>query len=272
LKTIYLRSLTGALLLAAIIGSIVLGMYSYALCIVALIVFSMIEFYAIMKKMGYTPQVVPGIIAGVALFGISFLISQHRVDLRYLLLLVPLVASFFIVELYKKHSLPLQNVAVTLVGLVYVAVPFSMCNFLVFNQFNHYQYAFGLILALFGFNWTNDTGAYLFGITLGRHRLFERISPKKSWEGACGGVACVVAISFLFAYLMPYISLLNWIVLGLLVCVFGIYGDLIESLLKRSAGVKDSGTLLPGHGGFLDRFDAVIFSIPPFFAYLVLIQ
>ena len=222
--------------------------------------------------MGSKPQSYFGIVIGLIFFTISFLFASNIVSSKYYLAVFPLIMGIFIAELYRKKERPFQNIAITIVGIAYVAIPFSLFNFIAFNHFNNYQFAFGLILALFAYNWTNDTGAYLFGITLGKHRLFERISPKKSWEGAIGGALSVVGISFLFARLMPYISLTNWIILGLIVCLFGVFGDLIESLLKRSAEVKDSGTLLPGHGGFLDRFDAVLFSIPPFFCYLILIQ
>ena len=173
----------------------------------------------------------------------------------------------FIAELYKTTGNPFQNIAITLLGICYIAVPFSLFNFLVFNHYNT-SYSFGLLLCLFSFNWTNDTGAYLFGISLGKHRLFERISPKKSWEGAIGGALCVVGMAIFFSHILLCISLANWIILGLLVSIFGVFGDLVESLLKRSLNIKDSGTFLAGHGGFLDRFDAVIFSTPVFFVYL----
>jgi len=116
--------------------------------------------------------------------------------------------------------------------------------------------------------WANDTGAYLFGITMGKHRLFERISPKKSWEGFAGGVIVSLTFAYLMSNLFDQISVEHWLVVALLVVVFGTFGDLVESMLKRSKGVKDSGTILPGHGGVLDRFDALFLAIPMIYAYL----
>jgi phosphatidate cytidylyltransferase len=265
------RSITGVILLSVIIGSIVFSEYSFLLCIGALLLFTISEFYTITKTDETLPQNIFGAAIGIAIFASSYLFAKHLVDSRVYALLIPLFLISFIIELYKKQGNPFQNIAFTLLGILYISLPYSLFNFIVFNHFNA-EYSFGLLLCLFAFNWTNDTGAYLFGITLGKHRLFERISPKKSWEGAIGGALSVVGIAFLFAHLLPYISLSNWIILGLIVCVFGVFGDLVESLLKRSLNIKDSGTLLPGHGGFLDRFDAVIFSTPAFFAYLYLIS
>jgi len=265
------RTITGVVLLGLIIGSIVFSEYSFLLCIGALLLFTITEFYTITKSDETVPQNIFGAAIGIAVFASSYLFAKKLVDARVFALIIPLFLISFIIELYKKQGKPFQNLAFTLLGIFYIALPYSLFNFIVFNHFNT-EYSFGLLLCLFVFNWTNDTGAYLFGISFGKHRLFERISPKKSWEGAVGGAISVVGIAFLFAHLIPSISTVNWIILGLLVCVFGVFGDLVESLLKRSLNIKDSGTLLPGHGGFLDRFDAVIFSTPAFFAYLYLIS
>jgi phosphatidate cytidylyltransferase len=265
------RTITGVVLLGLIIGSIVFSEYSFLLCIGALLLFTITEFYTITKSDETVPQNIFGAAIGIAVFASSYLFAKKLVDARVFALIIPLFLISFIIELYKKQGKPFQNLAFTLLGIFYIALPYSLFNFIVFNHFNT-EYSFGLLLCLFAFNWTNDTGAYIFGISFGKHRLFERISPKKSWEGAVGGAISVVGIAFLFAHLIPSISTVNWIILGLLVCVFGVFGDLVESLLKRSLNIKDSGTLLPGHGGFLDRFDAVIFSTPAFFAYLYLIS
>lgn len=265
------RSITGVVLLGIIIGSIVLCEYSFLICIGTLLSFTLFEFYNITKTEAIVPQNIFGFVIGICCFVASYLFARNLVDTRVFTLLIPLFLILFIIELYKKQGNPFQNIAFTILGIFYIAIPYSLFNFIVFNTYNA-RYSFDLLLCLFAFNWTNDTGAYLFGSSIGKHRLFERISPKKSWEGAAGGAVCVVGIAFLFAYLLPYISIVNWIILGLLVCAFGIFGDLVESLLKRSLNIKDSGTFLPGHGGFLDRFDAVIFSTPAFFAYLYLIS
>lgn len=265
------RAITGALLLAVIIGSILVSEYTFLVCIGTLLSFTLFEFYGIVKNESTQPQNILGYFIGIGLFVLSYLYSKQYINLNHFAILIPFILFIFILELYKQKGNPFQNIAYTILGICYVAVPYSLFNFLVFNQYNS-SYSYGLLLCLFTFNWTNDTGAYLFGVSFGKHRLFERISPKKSWEGAIGGAACVVGMAVLFSKLLPYISLYHWIGLGLTVCVFGVFGDLVESLLKRSLQIKDSGKLLPGHGGFLDRFDAVIFSTPAFFAYLHLIH
>lgn len=134
----------------------------------------------------------------------------------------------------------------------------------------HHPYTPGILLGLLILVWLNDTGAYVFGMLFGKHRLFERISPKKSWEGAIGGTMVTIVLGVWMNFFVPSLSRIDWIVLSIMVSVFGVYGDLFESLLKRIAGVKDSGTLMPGHGGILDRMDSILFIIPASVAYLML--
>ena len=130
---------------------------------------------------------------------------------------------------------------------------------------------YGVLFGYFGILWISDTGAYLVGSAIGKHRLFERISPKKSWEGSIGGAIFALGGAALCWYLFGDILLWQWFVLGLIIVIIGTLGDLVESLFKRSLGVKDSGSILPGHGGMLDRFDAVFISAPFVFAYLMII-
>lgn len=120
--------------------------------------------------------------------------------------------------------------------------------------------------------WTNDTGAYLAGRFFGKHKLFERISPKKTWEGSIGGGILTIGVAFILSVYFTNLDQTNWIVLAILVAVFGGLGDLVESMLKRSLNIKDSGNLLPGHGGILDRFDGLLLSIPFIYSYLYLIS
>jgi phosphatidate cytidylyltransferase len=148
--------------------------------------------------------------------------------------------------------------SVLIFGLVYIAIPYSLLAFLVFPGANNHQYTSGILLGLLALIWLNDTGAYVFGMLFGKHRLFERISPKKSWEGAIGGTIVTIVLGYCMNFFVPFLSRADWIILSLLVSVFGVFGDLFESLLKRSAGVKDSGNLMPGHGGILDRMDSLL--------------
>ena len=178
-------------------------------------------------------------------------------------------------ELYLKKENPLNNWAYAMFSQMYIALPFALLNVLAFHSdetTSISQYNAILPLSIFIFNWVNDTGAYCTGMLFGKHRLFERISPKKSWEGSIGGgVFCIIA-SLVLAHFFPFMSVGVWIGLALTVVVFGTWGDLTESLLKRRLGIKDSGHILPGHGGMLDRFDSAILAIPAAVVYLYVVS
>ena len=182
------------------------------------------------------------------------------------------VIYLLIAELYLKHQDPIQDWAYTMLSQMYIALPFSMLNVLAFTATNNGVVTFNTLLPLsiFVFLWVNDTGAYCVGSLLGRHKLFPRISPGKSWEGSVGGAVFVLAAAYAISYFLDdrMLTLPQWLGLGLVVVVFGTWGDLIESLFKRTLGVKDSGTILPGHGGMLDRFDSSLLAIPAAVVYL----
>ena len=192
---------------------------------------------------------------------------------------VPYILSILyllISELYLKNENPINSWAYTMLGQMYIVMPFSMINVLAFQQVQPGQVTFDYLLPLsiFIFLWTNDTGAYLCGSLLGKHKLFPRISPKKSWEGSIGGGILVLIVAGVIGYFAnigatPHmLSIPGWVGLGLVVVFFGTWGDLVESLLKRTLGVKDSGNILPGHGGMLDRFDSSLLAIPAAVVYL----
>ena len=182
--------------------------------------------------------------------------------LGVLVLLVPLMC---ICELYRKSATPIANIASSIMGALYVALPMSLLLVIPMllgnGEWNPWIVLFYIFII-----WANDVFAYLFGITLGRHRLFERISPKKSWEGFFGGLAGAVAMGYVAATILDA-STTAWMGLALVAALSGVFGDLVESLMKRSVDVKDSGNIIPGHGGWLDRFDALILSAPFVFVY-----
>ena len=182
------------------------------------------------------------------------------------------ILYLLIAELYLKHPDPIQNWAYTMLSQMYIALPFSMLNVLAFTATNNGVVTFNTLLPLsiFVFLWVNDSGAYCVGSLLGRHKLFPRISPGKSWEGSVGGAVFVLAAAYAISYFLDdrMLTLPQWLGLGLVVVVFGTWGDLIESLFKRTLGIKDSGTILPGHGGMLDRFDSSLLAIPAAVIYL----
>ncbi|GAB4494551.1 MAG: phosphatidate cytidylyltransferase [Saprospiraceae bacterium] len=193
----------------------------------------------------------------------NILLSQP--GMVYFLVLLFFLSLVF--ELFLHSINPFQNVAIYLLGFFYICFPFVFLNWIAYDD-SDLDYSplrvFGLLLLI----WTNDTMAYFIGSQLGRRKLFERISPKKTWEGTIGGGICTVLVAWGLSFIIKDFSQTQWLVLGAVAAVFGTLGDLVESMLKRSVGVKDSGNLLPGHGGLLDRFDAFIFALPFFWLAL----
>ena len=186
-----------------------------------------------------------------------------------LLLFLPLVALSFVYELYTSSEKPFTNIGVLLLGVFYIGIPLALVPMIAFRTGTfHPNIIFGLLLL----TWANDTGAYLIGSQIGRTKLFPRISPKKTWEGSLGGVLVAFMAAYLLSLFFKDLVLKDWLILALLVSIFGSIGDLVESMLKRSLKIKDSGTLLPGHGGMLDRFDAFLFLLPFAAAYLLWIS
>lgn len=182
------------------------------------------------------------------------------------LLFFPILFLLFIFELFAASKKPFANVAYTVLGIIYIGIPYAL---LVAIAYRTGTFNTNVILGMLLLTWANDTGAYLVGSQIGKTPLLPRISPKKTWEGSLGGVAVGLLVAYLLSLFFSDLSLMEWMVLAIIVVIFGSIGDLIESMLKRSRGVKDSGTLLPGHGGFLDRFDAFYFLIPFAAAYLL---
>jgi phosphatidate cytidylyltransferase len=182
------------------------------------------------------------------------------------------IIYLLVTELYSKQPDPINNWAYTMLSQMYIALPFSLINVLAFTSTPDGRVMFNTILPLsvFIFLWTNDTGAYCVGSLLGRHKLFPRISPGKSWEGSVGGSLFVLAAAWAISYFLDgaILTTIQWLGLGLVVAVFGTWGDLVESLFKRTLGIKDSGNILPGHGGMLDRFDSSLIAIPAAVVYL----
>ncbi|ERJ99441.1 phosphatidate cytidylyltransferase [Hoylesella pleuritidis] len=216
---------------------------------------------------------VAGVYFFLAVAGInSGYIQTNGVFVPYLLTIVYL----FVSELYTRNENAIHDWAYTMLSQMYIALPFSMINVLAFRQAPdgdiHYYYL--LPLSVFIFLWTNDTGAYCSGSLLGKHKLFPRISPAKSWEGSIGGALFVLIAAAVVGYLesqsnaLSGLTIVQWLGLGLVVTVFGTWGDLVESLFKRTLGIKDSGNILPGHGGMLDRFDSSLMAIPASVVYL----
>lgn len=235
----------------------------------------MVELFTIMQKHGYSPQSRFGTFLGLVLYTAISAFSLQWMQGKWLALSALLFVLVPTVELFRNKEKPLVNIAFTLFGIFYVAIPFSLLNFLVFTS-EAGNYLFQGLLGFFILMWTNDTGAYLAGMGFGRTKLFERISPKKTWEGSIGGLVLSVGMAWVLniwfsAYWPEFpFTLKDWMVIAIIVSVIGSLGDLVESMIKRSFGIKDSGSLLPGHGGILDRFDGVLLAAPAVFLYVLL--
>jgi phosphatidate cytidylyltransferase len=264
------RTLTGIGIIAVFIVSIILNTYSYLGFFILLEVLALFEFYKLLQKSSFNPNITIGIGIGLMMFLSNYLVASGAAQAVILLINIPIVLSVFIIELYRKKDNPLMNISVTLAGVILIALPFSLFNNLVYTEQGH-EYSGKLLLYYFILIWTYDTSAYVFGMLLGKHRLFERISPKKSWEGFAGGTLMVLVAAILFSRISHILNYRDWIVMALIVAIIGTWGDLIESMIKRNLDIKDSGSMLPGHGGILDRLDSALFSIPFVVAYLFLI-
>lgn len=277
MKDIVIRALTGAVFVAVLIGAIIWNKYSVAGLFFVISLLGLYEFFKLMEKAGFKPKKSWSSIVGGIIYVIIAYYSFGFVEFSYLLFIFPLLVSLVVIELFRKSETPVTNFAFSVVGVLYVVIPFAILNFFAYSSryddvleiSEEYEYIF--LLGFFVIQWANDTGAYLAGSTFGKHKLFERVSPNKTWEGAFGGAILAMVTGYLFAYFSES-SILHWVAASFIIVVFGTLGDLTESQIKRSCGVKDSGNILPGHGGILDRFDGVLFSAPFVLAYLHIVE
>lgn len=265
------RAITGTIFVAVLISAIIFSPYTFVALFTIVTAVGIWEFYKLATNGDQKPQRILGITLGVYLFVANALISLGISNYKVLIPTLPLLFSIFIIELYTKAKNPFRNIAYTIVGVIYVAGPFSMLNYIAHTHFIDSYHPENL-LGIFYILWASDTGAYLAGKSFGKRKLFERISPKKTWEGTLGGAVLSITVALITAKFYTQLSVFDWLVIALILVVMGNLGDLVESLYKRSKNVKDSGRILPGHGGILDRFDSLILSIPFIFSYLYLIK
>ena len=276
MKNFIQRAITGLIFVAVLIGCMVASPLSFGVLFCIISALATAEFCNLMNRQENV-KVNRNIcvLGSVALFPCFFYYgmnpAQTGIFIPYLIIIIYLMIS----ELYLKKEHPLNSWAYAMLSQMYVGLPFALLNVLAFHTDGWESvsaYQFILPLSIFAFNWVNDTGAYCTGMLLGKHPLFKRISPKKSWEGSIGGAVFSIAAAFALAHFFPILSTIEWVGLGLTVVVFGTWGDLTESLMKRYLGIKDSGNILPGHGGMLDRFDSAIMAIPAAVVYLYFIN
>lgn len=276
------RTLTGVLYVALIVGAVLLGGWWYVALFAIFTLLAVNEFANITNASAGGENVVTLItdMAGaLILFGGITLVNLHMLTPHTS---VVIGAAFFtvyllylvvrlVIQLYSHETSPLTNLAYSYMGQLYIALPLGLMSM-------YYTLPDGtaLLLAMFVMIWLSDTGAFCVGSLIGRHKLFPRISPAKTWEGFFGGVIFVVAsalvMKFCFGSWFVETSTLTLCGMGFTVAIFATWGDLVESLIKRTLGVKDSGNLLPGHGGILDRIDSLLLVIPASLIYLVILR
>lgn len=267
------RTLTAIVFVAVLLGCTIWNQYSFSALFFVITILGIWEFYTLSEKGGSNPQKIVGTIIGAVLFAGNALVCMHTengttfLDPHFLVIIMPVIFLVFIIELYSKAADPFRNIAFTLMGILYVALPFSLLNYIATaTEIYNYQLLFGFFFIL----WCNDSGAYLVGSAIGKHKLFLRVSPGKTWEGSVGGAIASYGVAYLISGWYISISRIDWMVIATILIVIGTLGDLVKSIFKRSLNVKDSGTILPGHGGILDRFDSLIMSAPFVFTYLYL--
>lgn len=282
-KNLIIRAITGAVFVAIMVVGISFRPDVMILLFAAITGLTIWEFTGLVNQSENVAvnrfiSTAAGIYFFLAVAGYCSGLTPSAAFVPYLLTVVYLLVS----ELYLKQTNPINNWAYTMLSQMYIALPFSMINVLAFRSTpdGNVTFEWLLPLSLFIFLWTNDTGAYCSGSLLGRHKLFPRISPGKSWEGSIGGAVFVMIAAAIIYFLnvgqtdglVTGMPLWQWLGLGLVVVVFGTWGDLVESLFKRTLGIKDSGNILPGHGGMLDRFDSSLMAIPAAVVYLYTLQ
>ncbi|MDR0412238.1 MAG: phosphatidate cytidylyltransferase [Dysgonamonadaceae bacterium] len=275
MKNFLLRTLTGIVYVVLIVFGVVFNNYTFSALFSIVTVLCLREFYGLINaqkkiKINLWYNCLGGFLLFISTNLYAAGIFSPVVFCAYLAYVIILLIS----ELYEKQQDPIAHAAYIFLGQFYIALPLSLLNLLVFSpsEAGAAVYYPVFVLALLVFIWINDTGAYLIGTLFGKHRFFERISPKKSWEGFWGGLLFTVASSLVFAYFKPDIPCYHWIGISLTVVVFGTWGDLIESLMKRTLAVKDSGKAIPGHGGFLDRFDSLLLAVYAVLFYVRLLM
>lgn len=263
------RAITGFIFAAVVLGLVLVDAYTFTLFFILTSLLCTLEFYKLVKTEDIKPNLLTGLLVLISVISplIAYFLAGQEIGM--LLFCIPFVVLVIVSELYKHHQNPFHNIAYTLFGLIYAAIPFCFFYAMAFRDGQYsFHYPFGFLIML----WANDTGAYIFGVQFGKHRLFERHSPKKSWEGFFGGLICSLLAAYVLSIYFTELSLIHWLLIGSIIACAGTLGDLSESMLKRSLSTKDSGTFLPGHGGFLDRFDGLLLAAPLVYFYLHLIK
>ncbi|MEY3237100.1 MAG: hypothetical protein RI883_1201 [Bacteroidota bacterium] len=258
------RSITGAVFAFVVLGSIIWDPYAQAIVFSVFMVLGLLEFYNLFSKHTFV-QVSKeiGIFIGLFIFSLLVGVSLEWLPQISILFIFPLFFTLILAEMWRKKKHPLINISVLVFGIIYVVIPFFLTIDLNLRNTTYLPNVVGMYLLI----WTNDTFAYFSGRLFGKTKLFERISPKKTWEGTIGGIIFTLVLGYIIGAYINEGDEMFWMISALIIAPCAIFGDLLESLFKRSLDIKDSGNILPGHGGILDRFDAALFAIPFFYCW-----
>jgi phosphatidate cytidylyltransferase len=272
------RTATAAVFVTVMIAGIYSGRWGYAILFAAIAGACLWEFlHLVLDRTSRRDRVRKflGLLLGIIPYGLGLVLQwgfiQQKADFVMIasLLYAPLVFGAFVYELFTASERPFVNLAFLTLAVAYVGAPFGLLNFVVIHNGEYYP---NILMGILLINWANDSGAYLIGSRFGKTPLMLRISPKKTWEGTLGGVMAALLVGYCLHFFWDEIRMIDWLALAAIIAIFGSLGDLIESMLKRSLQIKDSGAILPGHGGLLDRFDALIFALPYVTAYLLWVR
>ena len=274
MKDIYTRTLTGIVFLITVIGSILLDPLAFFIVLSLFSFVGLKEFYRLanLSFSGTDSRATPEYyIFGLLIYAVIGLVGLGFIDIRYSSIIFIIFFLQIAIELFRKKDPQWRNITIILTGYIYISLPMGLMNSLFyFGAVDKPR--LGILIGMFVLVWTSDIFAYLTGSMFGKHKLMEQISPKKTWEGSVGGLLSAFIAAYIMSIFVNQLNIVEWMILALLIVIGGTLGDLSESLLKRNAGVKDSGTLFPGHGGVLDRFDAVIFATPIVFIYINMVN
>ncbi|MFM9983986.1 MAG: phosphatidate cytidylyltransferase [Flavobacteriales bacterium] len=268
MNNLVIRSIAGIIFSVVVICSALLGELALGILFLVFSSIGLYEFYTITSESSKNPEVKwIGLLLGIALYLVLFFVFTDVIEVKFLWIFPALLSVLFCALLLRIEQKQMEHLAFTLMGLIYVVFPFSLVNLLahVDGQFN-YEWPVGFFLIL----WANDTGAYITGKFLGKTKLYEKVSPNKTWEGLMGGIVFAFAVAWILSHYFISVPLNQWLVVSVIISIFGNLGDLFESMLKRRFNVKDSGSIMPGHGGALDRFDGLLMSMPVVICYLIL--
>lgn len=266
MKNLIIRSISGTVYVALIIGSLILNKYLFAFVVLVFSQIGLFEFsrFGGRNKIGFLYQFI-----GLALFIAFHLLFEDFISTKWLAFVFSVPLLFLSIEIFKKGDWEINGIAYKLIGYIYILTPLILLNYL--NLKSDTQFS-KLVLTAFILVWVNDTFAYLSGMTFGKHKLFERITPKKTWEGFLGGLLATLLAAWLLRSYIGARQGFVWELEALFIGVAAVFGDFVESFFKRKAGVKDSGKIMPGHGGILDRIDSLLFVFPVVFIYFEFIK